>query len=312
MGAPVLIVAGETDFHATAVASILRSDLQVEAEILDLAEFPTISGEFWQTSGCSSSKLKHCALQGARSIWWRRPQPSSPPVALEPSQDAFRRAECDGFVQGLLWSLGATWVNHPGRQLVASRKICQLQAAKAAGFNVPETLITNDPAAALEFLSGQTGQVIYKRTGTSAGDFAPTRLFDRTDFARLSGIRSSPTIFQEYIDAECDIRVVWIAGIAWAVRIDSQNGIGRVDSRLDNSVAFTPYELPVALTFALDALMHQLDLVFAVVDLRISARDRAIYFLEINPQGQFAYLELKTGLPIFRSLATFLAGQHIG
>lgn len=54
--------------------------------------------------------------------------------------------------------------------------------------------------------------------------------------------------------------------------------------------------------------MRRLGLVFGVVDLRISSQDGHIYFLEVNPQGQFLYLEVKTGLPIIRSLAGLSAG----
>lgn len=91
------------------------------------------------------------------------------------------------------------------------------------------------------------------------------------------------------------------------MRIDSQSGAGWVDSRMDNSVAFTPYDLGDDVAEALHQLMDCLGLAFGVIDLRVSASDGQVYFLEVNPQGQFAYLEIKTGLPITRSLAGLLA-----
>jgi hypothetical protein len=103
------------------------------------------------------------------------------------------------------------------------------------------------------------------------------------------------------------VRIVWVAGQAWAVRIDSQTGAGWVDSRMDNSVAFTPYDLDDDVVASLHRLMESLGLVFGVIDMRVSAADGQIYFLEVNPQGQFAYLEIKTGLPITRSVAALLA-----
>jgi hypothetical protein len=51
--------------------------------------------------------------------------------------------------------------------------------------------------------------------------------------------------------------------------------------------------------------MGTLGLSFGVLDLRVGL-DGEYYFLEVNPQGQFAYLEIKTGLPIFTSLANLL------
>jgi len=122
---------------------------------------------------------------------------------------------------------------------------------------------------------------------------------------RLGTIRDSPTIFQDYIHAECDLRGVWVDGIEWTVRIDSQSGVGRVDSRLDTAVAFTPDRLPASVSKSMTTMMGALGLAFGVVDLRVG-RDGEFHFLEVNPQGQFAYLEIKTGMPIFESLSNLL------
>jgi hypothetical protein len=307
MGPSVLVVADESDVHARAVCSTLRSAFAVEAITLDIARFPSMSGEYRQSSWECSHVLGGAVLDEVRSVWWRRPSECSIPRSLDPSDDEFRQAECDGFIQGLLWSLDSVWINNPGAQRVASRKIVQLAAAKAAGMRVPDTLITNDPTVAAEFISSRRAPTIYKRTGTGPGQFTETRLLKDADLPRLAGITLSPTTFQEYVEAECDLRVVWIAGELWAVRINSQAGAGWLDSRLDISVAFTPFELPSSVSRSLDEFMGKLGLAFGVIDLRVSAHDREIYFLEVNPQGQFAYLEIKTGLPIFQSLAALLA-----
>ena len=52
--------------------------------------------------------------------------------------------------------------------------------------------------------------------------------------------------------------------------------------------------------------MHELGLVFGTVDLKLTDNGEHV-FLEINPQGQFLYIEILTGLPISRALAEFLA-----
>ncbi len=103
------------------------------------------------------------------------------------------------------------------------------------------------------------------------------------------------------------MRIVWIAGTELTVTIDSPAGLGRVDSRLDTTVDFAPHRLPASVSAALSTLMAELGLIFGVIDMRVGL-DGEYYFLEVNPQGQFAYLEIKTGLPMFRTLAQFLAG----
>ncbi|GAB2632530.1 hypothetical protein [Nocardia goodfellowii] len=302
----VLIVSETDDLHATAMAATLREHHGLNPIHLDLRDFPRESGSFRLDRHGTSRSMSHVlGLDDVRSVWWRRPHPAQVPGGVRASDDAFRQAECDGFIQGLLWSIPAAWINDPGADRTASRKIVQLETAQRAGFSVPETLITNDPDEARSFTESRPGAVVYKRTGTGRGEFAETRIITRADFPKLAGIRSAPTTFQDYIDAECDLRVVWVDGVEWAVRIDSQAGVGRVDSRLDTSVEFSREQLPASVSKSLATLMGALGLSFGVLDLRLGL-DGAYYFLEVNPQGQFAYLEIKTGLPMFRSLANLL------
>lgn len=306
MTTPVLIVAHELDVHAAAVSSHLRGHFGIAALQVVLAQFPLSTARFTSTRDCRAHSWDGIDLDSVRAVWWRRPARSTVGRSVDPDVDTFRQAECDHFAEGLLWSLDAVFVNDPAAQHRAARKLVQLHTARSLGLNVPDTVVTNDATVASEFLEGLQRRAICKRTGTGS-TFTETRLVTTADLPRLTGIRSSPTTFQEFIDGRYDLRIVWIAGEAWAVRIDSQTGAGWVDSRMDNSVAFTPYDLDDDLAAALHQLMGSLGLAFGVIDLRVSATDGRVYFLEVNPQGQFAYLEIKTGLPITRSVAGLLA-----
>ncbi|MEV6769401.1 hypothetical protein AB0N05_12330 [Nocardia sp. NPDC051030] len=302
----VLIVTEADDLHGDALASTLRKHHGLNAIRLDMRDFPRENGTFRLGSDGTYRSLSHVlGLDGATSVWWRRPHPCGVPGSARTEDDSYRQAECDGFLQGLLWSIPALWVNDPGADRTANRKIVQLETAYRAGFAVPETLVTNDAHEARAFIESRPGPVVFKRTGTVRGAFTETRIVTPADLDRLPTIRNSPTIFQDYIQAECDLRIVWVDGIEWAVRIDSQSGVGRVDSRLDTAVAFTPDRLPASVSKSMTTLMGALGLAFGVLDLRVGL-DGEFYFLEVNPQGQFAYLEIKTGMPIFESLANLL------
>ncbi|BCK55814.1 hypothetical protein [Nocardia wallacei] len=302
----VLIVTETDDLHADAMTATLRKHHQHTPIRLDMREFPRVGGSFRLDRAGTARSLSHVVgLDDVTAVWWRRPHRCVVPGGVRDADDDFRQAECDGFLQGLLWSIPAVWVNDPGADRTATRKIVQLETARRSGFAIPETLITNDPDEARSFVDSRPGPVVYKRTGTGRTEFAETRLVAPADLDLLGGIRSAPTTFQDYIDADCDLRVVWIDGIEWAVRIDSQSGVGRVDSRLDTSVDFAPARLPASVSKSLATLMGALGLAFGVLDIRLGV-DGEYYFLEVNPQGQFAYLEIKTGLPIFESLANYL------
>ena len=53
--------------------------------------------------------------------------------------------------------------------------------------------------------------------------------------------------------------------------------------------------------------MHELNLVFGTIDLKITTGGEYV-FLEVNPQGQFLYVEILTGMPITSAVAKLLAG----
>ncbi len=305
----VLIVTESDDVHGLAMAATLQKVHAITPIVIDLREFPYQAGSFRLGAGGTRRALpRHTVLDGVGAVWWRRPHQCSVAPGSRPTDDEFRQAECDSFVQGLLWSIPALWVNEPGAERRAARKLVQLELATRAGLVVPETLVTNDPAEAAEFVASRPGSVIYKRTGTQRGEFSETRIVDDRALQRLGSIRTAPTTFQDYIEPEADLRIVWIAGKELTVRIDSRAGLGRIDSRLDTSVGFAPYQLPISVSVALASLMTDLGLIFGVVDIRIGVNGE-FYFLEVNPQGQFAYLEIKTGLPIFRALADLLVGD---
>ncbi|MGH3942764.1 MAG: hypothetical protein ACRDTG_29915 [Pseudonocardiaceae bacterium] len=60
---------------------------------------------------------------------------------------------------------------------------------------------------------------------------------------------------------------------------------------------------------ALRAIMDELGLVYGAFDLSVSNDGGAevFWFLEINPDGQYGFLEGATGIPITDSLVRFLA-----
>jgi biotin carboxylase len=62
----------------------------------------------------------------------------------------------------------------------------------------------------------------------------------------------------------------------------------------------------VSLPLRADPVMDALGLVIGTIDLKVAHNGEHV-FLEVNPQGQFLYIEIRTGLPISEALAEFLA-----
>lgn len=306
----ILIIADPTDLHTRAVSAVLEKNHGLNVVTFDMADFPMSASSSFrvdlQSEGSISGSFGAFETSEIRSIWWRRPAPCRLPRTDSNIAESFLRSECSHYVQGLLWEIDCLWVNNPHCERRASRKVVQLAYAKKLGFAVPKTLITNNPDDVCKFISESGGKIVYKRTGTSRGMQSKTSFVTDEELSRIDSIRSSPTTFQEYIEAKADLRITWIDGIAWTVRIDSQSGTNPEDSRFDLSVSYTPFELPVSVSRELKNLMRGLGLVYGAIDMRIGIDDR-YYFLEVNPSGQFAYVEIKTGMPITACIARLLA-----
>ena len=310
MSASVLIVTESGDLHADAVAAVLRDREGMRVATWDLRTVPARGCTFGVASGAVhavTAGTPDVPLDDVACVWWRRPGRVPMQAGPDATMERFRADETDALTHGVLWSHAATWVNDPARERIAKEKLVQLAAAATCGLDVPDTIVTNEPHAARAFLDRVApARVVMKRVSATPGVFVETRLVGDAERARLDALRTCPAILQVYVDGVADVRLTWMAGDIRCVRIDSPAGSGRVDSRLDLSVAFVAHEIPPGVARGLGALMHALGLVFGVIDMRLDAAGR-YWFLEVNPQGQFAYLELKSGLPFVEPFARFLA-----
>lgn len=310
--AAVAIVCGQSDAHADAVRSALEAEYALDVAIVDATAFPrsaTASATVRpDQTGLSYSDRTTCVdVSALRSIWWRRPRRSEIENVYYglPARDHLQ-LECDHFMQGLLWAHRGLWVNHPRNDLIASRKIVQLVEARRVGLDVPETLVTNDPHEARQFIEALQGPTVVKRVAAVPGLAAPTTLIDDQMQDRLDVIRHAPTIFQRYISGPLDVRVTWIAGEAWAAATEVDRSPTPEDTSFDVDANYTAHELPPAIRAGLGKLMTSLQLVFGALDLRV-ADDGTYYFLEINPAGQFLWIEHATRQPLVAALAATLA-----
>lgn len=241
-----------------------------------------------------------------RAVWWRR----APPVEswpLYPSQRALSEAEWSAALSGAIRVAGGFWVNDPGAEEVARRKLVQLEAARYVGLPVPRTLITNDPARARAFAKGLRAGAIVKCLGSTAeGGF--TRRLVPGDGWLAERLRTGPAIVQERVEG-LDLRVTIVGREVFSMSLDARAGGDPDDVRVDwekVSASARPVRLPEELRRKLLALMRSLGLRYGATDLR-RRRGGGYAFLEVNPGGQWMHAEAATGHPIGTTLARLLA-----
>ncbi|MBO0794500.1 MAG: hypothetical protein J2P36_26600, partial [Ktedonobacteraceae bacterium] len=81
---------------------------------------------------------------------------------------------------------------------------------------------------------------------------------------------------------------------------------GNTDFRTDYPrLTHTPYQLPAVLEQACINLVALLGLHYGAIDI-IREKSGEYYFLEINPAGQYHWIEYYTGLPITKAIVDAL------
>ncbi len=197
----VVIISSKSDAHATTVLEELRAMGQ-PAKLLDLSDFPLrshLSMAYTTGNGAQftlSTDAGPILFSEVRSIWWRRPQQFQlDPTLQNPGYAQFALNESQEAITGLWQALDVFLINDPARDAAAHRKAHQLRLARELGIPIPETLITNDPAAAREFI-GRHGKVICKAFSATEANWRETRLVQEGELANLDSVRFAPVIFQ--------------------------------------------------------------------------------------------------------------------
>jgi len=131
-------------------------------------------------------------------------------------------------------------------------KPLQLSLIRDSGFDVPETLVTTDKAAALAFWK-RHGQVIYKSVSGVRSIVARLTLDHRE---RVDDLANCPTQFQEYIDGT-DVRVHVIGDEVFGCEIESTSDDYRYAKPGDSPVRLRAYAVPPQLAGMCRALAAQ-------------------------------------------------------
>jgi len=234
-------------------------------------------------------------------VWYRRPRgirfPGRAPAGEKQHAAGEYTAALEAFLVMIPESL---WINSPSRNATASHKLEQLQRAATLGFQVPKTLVTQEPAEVRRFWRRCNGELILKPLShgqvehRSRHELIYTSAFRKDDLKRATLIRRCPTLFQERIAKSTDIRVTVVDDdIQAAELLATDAGSQRLDIRRNNmtDVNHRRTKLPPALSRRLLRLLKSYGLRFGAVDF---VRDSAgrWFFLEINPNGQWAWLDL--------------------
>jgi glutathione synthase/RimK-type ligase-like ATP-grasp enzyme len=254
-------------------------------------------------------------------VYFRQPvRPKSPSDVVE-SHKAFVERETNEMLRSFWRSISREkWLNHPRDLWVASNKPEQLKIAREFCFCVPDTCISCSYQNIRKFAKKHDFNVVCKALKhgflkqKDQVKVAPTQRIDKHFFNNFTKYADTPMILQREIAKEFDVRVTVVGRNVFAAAIFSQeHKITSLDWRLwdayDVDLKHEALELPDELRQRCLNLTSYYNLNYSAIDL---IKDVAgnFHFLEMNPNGQWAWIEQKVQHPIRDALIDQLVDPH--
>lgn len=208
-----------------------------------------------------------------------------------------------------------TWINSPASNDAMESKIRQLYLASKMGFTVPQTFITNDPVIVKSQIDKFDGKVIAKALYSPLIEEPNMDYFifanELTDsnfdsYVNSDGIKISPCIIQEPILPKVDYRVTVIGNIVIPAQIASENE-SSIDTdwrKQKKGLNFVSCKLPDSVESLCRKYVKECGLLFGAIDL--VEQNNKFVFLEINPNGEWGWLQKPYGFPIAETLADLM------
>lgn len=252
-------------------------------------------------------------LKSFTAIYYRRPElPDYSDSDIPEGDRAFLRTEAYYTLEGIYKLLkDKYWINDVYKIREAENKIFQLSLGKKLGFILPETMITSVPNSFRTFIQQHNADCIIKpiHNGRIMDSAHPRIVYTSTVSETHSDVEIScaANYLQANVHKESDIRVTLIQDKVFAVSIDSQsNSQTKTDWRKsENVLPHRVIELPDDLVINCQTMMKELGLVYGAFDF-IRTDDNKYVFLELNPNGQWAWIEKVTGLKISETIVKAL------
>ncbi|MFI7132430.1 MvdC/MvdD family ATP grasp protein [Nonomuraea sp. NPDC050153] len=321
----ILILSGKDD-HGVELVRPRLVERGIEVVWWDPGDYPAASRI---TSRLVDGAWRHTLTTGGvdydssdvSAVWVRRP--SSPRAAGTVGEAQFHRTYVERlariFLNGWEDTFDTRWF--PARLpdlLRTQNKLVNLAAAARLGFTVPATTVTNDPEQLAAAWMEAEGRLIAKEVEfvpfqlDGAGHSLYTTPVTRRHLAARHRLSHAPVILQPYVDKALELRITVVGDRVFTAAIDSQGSRTTRDDFRHYEGNFTRYsvhELPEDLGRRCVELVRSLGLAFGAIDVILTPEGEYVY-LELNPNGQWGWLEEFTDLPISAAVADWLAAAE--
>lgn len=250
------------------------------------------------------------------SVYFRRPIISS----LEHIEDIcdderiYLRSELTFLLEGIYKGLNNKfWLNNVYKIRDAENKLYQLLLAKNIGFNIPRAVVSNDINILNDFRYKydndciikpiKSGHIKYREVDKSIF----TTKISEEYFESIDAVEAFPVFIEENVHKLVDLRCTVVGDEVFTAEIHSQcENESRIDWRKGkNILEHKKHILPSNIEKMCIDLTKKLNLKYSAIDM-ILDKDGNYIFLEINPNGQWAWIENRLKFPISKRIVDLL------
>jgi|SRR3954469_16801841 len=230
--------------------------------------------------------------------------------------DYVNLVEYGEIIHYLNYLLGKSTVN-----LFGQNYFCQpskqriLDIAKKIGFSVPEYIVVNSKHKLKQFVE-KYHRVVCKSLESQALFFFADNPLERyncftheINSSNLADIPESffPSFFQEHIQKDLELKIFFFNGTFFPAALIPDNQLANTD------IKASPYRcVPYTLSEDLKNKIYQLMTFFnwKMGSIDILMKNNHVYFLEINPSGQFGNISYECGYNIEGFIASELIKEY--
>lgn len=291
----VLLISNRFDFSTDFIAVELANQgidfIRINRDELKdyIIEFDPIKPEIKATYNDYSFTI---SIKHLESIYYRAPTFLRDIYQEGLSEDEqLIRTQWAAFVRSLCVFENVKWLNNPTAIYKAEIKPYQLFIANKLGIKIPKTTVSNVTLSSdFEYQAIKSIDTAIVSSGENEG-FVYTEIYKKDELEEVK--YTSPFFIQQGLVPKIDIRVTVVENEVIAIKITSDKEIDEDWRRYKDELTYSIFELPKEVHDFCINYTKKLNLNFGAIDLVLHNND--YYFIEINPTGEWSWLQKNTG-----------------
>lgn len=168
-------------------------------------------------------------------------------------------------------------------------KLEVLNTANQHSLDIPDTIITNNKDSLIQFKNKYDkiiSKAAFENISVKLKDAAIKQYVELVDDEFIAKLPEKffPSVFQEQVPKEYDLRVFYLDGKMYSIELFNNN----LDYRSNyESIRYTPYKIPNPMRKKIKTFMDEIELNTGSLDFVKCKKTEKLFFLEVNPNGLF-------------------------